>query len=115
VLKEISQTIQQVCRTSDMVFRYGGEEFVVLLSKTEQEGAITIAERLRNTIRREPFVVNGDEMALTVSIGVSTRRNYPKDKADTLFERADRALYRAKANGRDCVVSSDESSERTPS
>jgi diguanylate cyclase (GGDEF)-like protein len=109
VLKNISRLIQQVCRTSDMVFRYGGEEFVVLLSKTDLAGATTIAERLRKAISLGTFKLGNCQTALTVSIGVGSRRmSQPSEDAESLFERADRALYRAKALGRNCVVTSED-------
>lgn len=101
VLRQVADAIQSVCRSSDQTFRYGGEEFVVLLSNTDAEGARVIAERICETVKRLDF--DGD-LATTVSIGVSTRKNDRQEHIETLFDRADRALYQAKTQGRNCVV-----------
>lgn len=101
VLRQVADAIQTVCRGSDLTFRYGGEEFVVLLSNTDAEGARTIAERICETVSQ--LDLNGD-LAITVSIGISTRYSGRQEHVDTLFDRADRALYQAKTQGRNCVV-----------
>lgn len=103
VLQEIAHTIETVCRESDIAFRYGGEEFVVLLSKTNESGARTIAERLRNEINTIVVEKNGFSIKPTVSIGISTRTANQKEHITDLFDRADEALYLAKQSGRNCV------------
>lgn len=103
VLREIARTIESVCRETDISFRYGGEEFVVLLRKTGETGARTIAERLRRTISKLVIGHNGSSVRPTVSIGISTRTSDQKEHINDLFERADQALYRAKQAGRNCV------------
>ncbi len=103
VLREIARTIESVCRETDISFRYGGEEFVVLLRKTGETGARTIAERLRRTISKLVIGHNGNSVRPTVSIGISTRTSEQKEHINDLFERADQALYRAKEAGRNCV------------
>lgn len=109
VLCEIAKSIQSVCRGSDIIFRYGGEEFVVLLGKTNAQGAKIIAERIRQQIAQTTITYNGKAIGTTVSIGIATRRSKnSKEHINDLFERADAALYQAKANGRNCVVSSDD-------
>jgi diguanylate cyclase (GGDEF)-like protein len=84
-------------------FRYGGEEFVVLLRKTNDTGAHTIAERLRRAISKLSVGHNGHAIRPTVSIGISTRSCDQKEHINDLFDRADRALYNAKLAGRNCV------------
>ncbi len=101
VLRQVADAIQTVCRGSDLTFRYGGEEFVVLLNNTDVEGARTIAERICEAVSL--LGLKGD-LATTVSIGVSTRRSGGQEHIETLFDRADRALYQAKTQGRNCVV-----------
>lgn len=101
VLRQVADAIQTICRSSDQTFRYGGEEFVVLLSNTDAEGARSIAERICETVSQLDF--DGD-LATTASIGVSTRKSDHQEHIDTLFDRADRALYKAKTQGRNCVV-----------
>ncbi|PUA29818.1 MAG: GGDEF domain-containing protein [Cellvibrio sp. 79] len=109
VLCEIARSIQAVCRGSDIIFRYGGEEFVVLLGKTNAEGAKIIAERIRQQIEQTHVSYNGKSIGTTVSIGIATRHaNKAKEHINDLFDRADAALYQAKAKGRNCVISSDD-------
>jgi len=85
-------------REPDRVYRYGGEEFCLLLADTDQAGARTLAERVREQIMR-PF--EGAIRELTASLGVSAWQ--PQDTVETLLHRADRALYAAKTNGRNRV------------
>jgi len=101
VLKSVAQTIRNTIRRSDEVFRYGGEEFVVLLSNTEVEGAKFIAERVRHAVKKLAFASH-PELNITASIGLSAS-NTLKDVNDTLYH-ADKALYQAKSEGRDRVV-----------
>jgi two-component system cell cycle response regulator len=93
----VSGTLREV----DTFVRYGGEEFVCLLPETGVSGAATAAEKVIQAVRSEPFGAGeGDPVRLTVSIGTST---YPYDGESfrTLIDAADRALYRAKQEGRD--------------
>jgi diguanylate cyclase (GGDEF)-like protein len=85
-------------REPDRAYRYGGEEFCLLLADTDLAGARALAERVRGHILR-PF--DGTIREMTASLGVSAWQ--PQDSADALFHRADRALYAAKRNGRDRV------------
>ncbi len=102
-LQEIARTIESVCRETDITFRYGGEEFVVLLRKTDEKGARTIGERLRREINTITIEKNGNSVQPSVSIGISTRAFGQKEHINDLFDRADEALYRAKEAGRNCV------------
>jgi diguanylate cyclase (GGDEF)-like protein len=106
VLQAIARTIANVCRETDISFRYGGEEFVVLLRKTDATGACIIGERVRNEISKITMQQHGRNIQPTVSIGISTRTSNQKEHIDQLFDRADKALYHAKQTGRNCVVSS---------
>lgn len=108
VLCEIAKGIESVCRGSDSIFRFGGEEFVVLLGKTHAEGAKIIAERIRQQIEQTYINHNGILIGTTVSIGIATRQSGKKEHINDLFDRADAALYQAKANGRNCIVSSND-------
>lgn len=92
--------ISTTLRETDEVFRYGGEEFIVVLENTDTECAQMIAERIRIAIGQAP--IHSDPMvSITASIGVSTA--VPEDSRDSLFKRADRAMYRAKELGRNRV------------
>lgn len=100
VLKKIGETLHQVCRSTDMAFRYGGEEFVVLLSKTDESGAMVIAERLRNAVEKLSWA---QLPVTTISIGIASVNYDCLEQPSDVFFRADKALYRAKESGRNCV------------
>ncbi len=101
VLRSVAQCAEQTIRESDMLFRYGGEEFLILLTGTYREGARMLAERIRENIQQlAPHAEM--KMHLTVSLGVTCIDE--SDDIDTLFKRADAALYQAKNNGRNQVV-----------
>ena len=102
VLRDVAQTITKQVRDSDMVFRYGGEEFVILLSNTCEQGAQQLAERIRKAIAGQTCSYNGNSTRITASQGVACL--YEDDQAADLFSRADKALYSAKENGRNCTV-----------
>ena len=105
-LKAVAGMAQSCKRDGDLLFRYGGEEFVVLMRDTDREGAVLLAERIRRCIAENPCVCSGAEMAMTVSIGVSMLAD--SDTPESFFARADQALYRAKSGGRNqvCVTES---------
>ncbi|MBI1865863.1 MAG: GGDEF domain-containing protein, partial [Nitrospirae bacterium] len=100
-----AQCIRGSLRTIDVVSRFGGDEFTILLPETKREGAIVIAERIRQEVARTylPHAEVPGGRALTVSIGLSS---YPTDadSADALVRRTDRALYAAKSGGKNRVV-----------
>jgi diguanylate cyclase (GGDEF)-like protein len=105
VLIEVTRRVLGEIRSNiDVVGRYGGEEFVVLLPETPSGGARVVAEKIRNSMRGAPFTsTSGEPLSVTVSVGIST---YPEDGtvAEELLRRADTAMYRAKSEGRDRVV-----------
>lgn len=103
VLKEIGQIIKENIREIDIVGRYGGEEFCVVLPETELEGALLVAERIRRAAEERLIRAYDTSIRITVSIGVST---YPANGKQTeeLIDKADWSLYRAKSQGRNCVV-----------
>lgn len=102
VLKEVAYLILQTFRKTDMVFRYGGEEFAVIITETPLEKAVIPLERLRKAISEHQFKYNGLNISITVSIGVSeVTKN--TESVHQLFENADKALYKAKENGRNQI------------
>ncbi|MDH4233670.1 MAG: diguanylate cyclase [Gallionella sp.] len=105
LLKEIASLIKSSIRQTDIAFRYGGEELVVLLPDTEKHGAIEIAEKLVKTIHDHPFMHRERQPLgfVSVSLGLSTFPNDAEDK-EGLIQKADAALYRAKAGGKNRVV-----------
>ena len=104
VLRELAGILTSAIRSVDMVARYGGEEFVVVLPETGAEGAIAFAERIRERIEGHGFR-SGDRLTLrlTTSIGVATFPSSRVESVEDIFSRADAALYRAKAEGRNRV------------
>ena len=101
VLRALANALSQTVRRSDLLFRFGGEEFVILASHTTRDGARLLAERLREAVAGIR-TVRGREVALSVSVGVAELN---KDETpEQLFERADQAVYEAKAAGRNRVV-----------
>ncbi|MCP1500561.1 diguanylate cyclase (GGDEF)-like protein [Pseudomonas migulae] len=98
VLKAVAASIKSQLRNVDMVFRYGGEEFLILLSNTGREAAAMVGERLRFAAQAEDYLADGKLIELTVSLGCSTL--LPGESAESLLRRADSALYVAKREGR---------------
>lgn len=105
VLRDVAALLTATIRTTDMVARYGGEEFLVLLPETDDAGAEAFAERIREAIERHKFGGRIDQPALrlTTSVGVATFPAARIESVEDLFARADAALYRAKADGRNRV------------
>lgn len=101
VLAATAETLVDCARGSDCVFRYGGEEFAILLANTSPEGAMQLANRIRQAISENRIEVDGEHLGVTVSIGVATLK--AGESADELVNRADRHLYRAKLGGRNRV------------
>ncbi len=102
VLVELASILSTILRTLDTAGRYGGEEFVVILDTADQAQAVQSAERIRQAVERHVFLCQGHELRITVSVGASVI--YPTDETvDSLIARVDKALYRAKAEGRNRV------------
>jgi len=101
VLKDVARLLLANVRQSDKVARYGGEEFVVMLAETPPEAAAQVAEKLRLVVKQAPLAA-GAVQGLTLSAGVAGTSG--KESVEELFDRADRALYAAKNQGRDRVV-----------
>ncbi|MDP2903777.1 MAG: GGDEF domain-containing protein [Methylovulum sp.] len=101
-LTSVAKRVKENLRGSDIVFRIGGEEFVVLLSDTDIDGAKLLAERIRQSIERHTLAYDMAVIKLTVSLGVSMLRI--DDTANSLVKRADSAMYKAKHNGRNQVA-----------
>jgi two-component system cell cycle response regulator len=104
VLRQLGEMLEGEMRKVDLVARYGGEEFVVILPQTSVEGGVAFAERLRERVAAQDFVVGADSVVhLTVSIGIATFPTAHVQSLEDLFARADEALYRAKSGGRNQV------------
>ena len=107
VLKQIAKILKEMCREVDIISRYGGEEFAVILPETNIEGTFYLAERIRKAIKNFEFTsLSSDEtIKLTVSCGVASFPDSAKDK-EKLIKKADDALYKAKNEGKDktCLI-----------
>ena len=105
-LSEVAQIINQIARRpADLAARYGGEEFALILPNTHTEGAVFLAERVRQNLREKALIHRSSTVQpwITVSIGIATMIPHG-DSPQTLIQRADNALYLAKAQGRDRIV-----------
>ncbi|HNW25355.1 MAG TPA: diguanylate cyclase [Candidatus Gastranaerophilaceae bacterium] len=103
VLREISDILSASFRKTDMIYRYGGEEMAIILTETTIENALIPIERLREKISQYKFCYNDIETNITVSIGLSTNFETIETEKD-FVESADKALYKAKQDGRNRVV-----------
>ncbi len=103
VLNKIGQHFRTILRSSDVIGRYGGEEFVVLMPETNLENGMAIADRLRILITDHPFTTDKGDISLTISIGVASKENHSEETLETVLENADQALLLAKQNGRNKV------------
>jgi diguanylate cyclase (GGDEF)-like protein len=103
VLVRFSQIIKSCLRTNDSAYRYGGEEFTVILPETNGDEAKTVAQRIRSSLETEKFKPIPDKNAkITISIGVT--QYFPKEELSAFIRRADKAMYLSKKNGRNRVT-----------
>lgn len=109
VLQEVARIIKKSIRSADMASRYGGEEFTVLLNKTNKKNAMAVAERIRKNIATHDFFYQGQHMNVTISGGVAMfdLDKNPIASAKVLVDQADQAMYISKHNGRNCVTFAD--------
>jgi diguanylate cyclase (GGDEF)-like protein len=107
ILASVSANCKLEFRQVDLVARYGGDEFIVLLPETKLHEALSAAERLRMRIENLRFAYEGEELRTTICIGVAEMQR--GDSLKSLIERTDQALYRAKQGGRNRVGVAEES------
>jgi diguanylate cyclase (GGDEF)-like protein len=103
VLQVLTALVTRTTRATDFVCRYGGEEFIVLMPEAGRDEGLAMAERLRQEISRMTVVTTVSTLTLTVSLGVAELRRDADENLEGLIARADRAMYQAKAAGRDTV------------
>ncbi len=104
VLRTVAGFLQSAIRSVDIVARYGGEEFVVVLPETGFAGGMVFAERVLAQIARHPFGATHGPLSITASVGIAVYPGEGIGSVEDLFARADEALYRAKAGGRNRVA-----------
>ncbi|HHC73316.1 MAG TPA: GGDEF domain-containing protein [Thiotrichales bacterium] len=105
VLKTIAQRLREQVRTTDFMARYGGEEFVLLMPGADIRAAFEVAEKLRQRVADSGFHYRGERVPVTISGGLA--QFFHGDTPETVFERADKALYRAKNEGRNRCIMAD--------
>ena len=103
VLRAVARVLQEVARDTDLVARHGGEELALVLPQTDEVGAMAVAGRCADAIRRAEIQHDGQALRVTASFGVATFNQAVHRTADGLLEAADRAVYAAKRAGRDTV------------
>ncbi|MBN2369504.1 MAG: diguanylate cyclase [Vicinamibacteria bacterium] len=103
ILREAARVLMEALRSVDVIGRYGGEEFVIILPHTRHEEARQTAERLRLLVERHPFPASDGELHITVSVGVATYPGVGVEAPSALIRESDRSLYRAKQAGRNRV------------
>ncbi|MCB1985864.1 MAG: sensor domain-containing diguanylate cyclase [Burkholderiales bacterium] len=110
VLKQVAGIIRNTLRKSDIVGRYGGEEFAILLPDTDHLNAVRIAERIRKNIQKHCYKFDTHQLQVTVSIGIADFQKFADENktlteiAEILISAADGALYKAKQAGRNCIA-----------
>jgi diguanylate cyclase (GGDEF)-like protein len=103
VLQEVAAIMRRHIRKSDLAVRYGGEEFMLILFENEMNGSLRVAERVRADVESHDFAWRGAPLSLTISSGVAVYPAPGISMPDELIARADSALYKAKASGRNMV------------
>ena len=104
VLQLLSHRLKHNLRSQDLLFRYGGEEFVIILNNTDCQQGLFIAERLRRIVGEQIFTLDSLSLTVTVSIGAACLQNLDDRGGIALLTRADNCLLNAKARGRNCVI-----------
>ncbi|XQQ05305.1 MAG: diguanylate cyclase domain-containing protein [Leptolyngbya sp. IPPAS B-1204] len=103
VLQEVAQRLQGQLRRGTPAYRYGGEEFVIILTDTPLDQAVEVSERLRRAMRSAPFVTKAGALEVSASFGIAQQDPSCDHSAWDVLQRADKALYEAKRQGRDRV------------
>ena len=103
VLRELARRLQHSVRSYDMVGRFGGEEFLVILNKCDIASAATRAENIRAVVAKRPFQTRANSLDITISIGLALSTDFEDRGVEEILAGADAALYAAKGAGRNCV------------
>lgn len=114
ILCRTAQLLRHVARAGDFVARYGGEEFVILAPDCDLDGGLQLAERYRHEVSQLDLVLSGERVQLTTSIGVACSSDQFVTRSEEILTRADRALYEAKAAGRNRVATIHSGSTEQP-
>lgn len=113
VLRHVVKTVKNNLRRSDILARFGGEEFIIYAPHADREGAVSLAEKVRAAVENYPARTSGQDLRVTVSIGMvsieagTESAANPENLLHDLLIHADKALYEAKSRGRNCVVAAE--------
>jgi len=103
VLVGLGEVIKSCLRKMDSAYRYGGEEFTVILPETEGDEAATVAERIRSMVSEDKFYPKGDDEPCTITISIGVTEYVPDEEVAIFVQRADKAMYLSKQSGRNRV------------
>ena len=104
ILVRLSQIIKSCLRNMDSAYRYGGEEFTVILPETKGKKAKNVADRIKTAVELERFFLEPDKIS-TITISIGLTEYFKKEQRSTFIKRADQAMYNSKANGRNRISS----------
>lgn len=104
VLRKVADILRESTRDVDLLARYGGDEFVVILPETQPRNGAHLAERIRSAIQKHTFHITDTDIHITISLGVATYPHPEVKGPEDLIDRADRALYEAKNSGQNKVI-----------
>lgn len=104
VIKQVSSILQKSLRKSDLIFRFGGEEFLIFMPFTEKRDAFKVMEKLRKKIEEKDIICGKNTIKVTVSVGVEGATLHPNETVNDIIERADKKMLRAKRTGKNKVV-----------
>lgn len=102
-LQHLADILMSEVRTTDIVCRYGGEEFAMIFPETHLNLAVKVADRIRNEIASRPLVIEDEEITITASMGISVYMKTSTLEIDEFIESVDKYLYEAKQSGRNCI------------
>lgn len=103
VLKKVSEICRRNIRSGDILGRYGGEEFIILLPNASLKDTLSVVSRIKRDIEKEEILYEGKRIKITASFGVTGLDTLKNEDLNTFLSRADEALYRAKMEGRNCI------------
>ena len=103
ILVSLGKVIKSCLRKMDSAYRYGGEEFTVILPETEGDEAATVAERIRSAVEIRKFYPKGHKASITITISIGVTEYIPEEKVAVFVQRADKAMYLSKQSGRNRV------------
>jgi len=103
VLKHVADILTSELRTTDVICRYGGEEFAIIFPETHLNLAVKVADRIRETIAFTPIVNDGEELYITASMGASVYMKFGVLSREEFVDSVDKFLYEAKKSGRNCI------------